>query len=135
MTAALYDGGREGFLGAEIDWDADDIRMILVDTALYTVNLASHRNLDDVPAGARVKVSGSLINKTKTAGVADADDTPILNVTGATAEALILYQHTGVEGTSRLIMYTDEATNLPYLPNGGDIESRWDDGPNKIFKL
>ena len=54
MANALYDKGRQGFLEGSIDWDTDDIRIILVDLADYTVNLATHDNLDDIPAGARV---------------------------------------------------------------------------------
>ncbi|MCB1764366.1 MAG: hypothetical protein KDI27_14680, partial [Gammaproteobacteria bacterium] len=63
---SLYDKGREGFLGGDIDWDADDIRVILVDTNDYIVDLANHEFLTDVPGAARVAVSSSLTSKTKT---------------------------------------------------------------------
>ena len=29
MANALYDAGRENMLGADIDWDAHDIRLVL----------------------------------------------------------------------------------------------------------
>jgi len=74
MANALYDKGRQGFLEGAIDWDTDDIRLILIDVADYTVNLATHDNLDDVAAAAREEVSGSLAGKTVTDGVADAND-------------------------------------------------------------
>lgn len=135
MTNALYDKGREGFLDGSIDWDTDDIRVILVDTADYTVDLATHDNLDDVPAAARVAVSGSLAGKTKTNGVADANDVTFSAVSGDPSEALVIYKHTGTESTSRLIAYIDTATGLPVTPNGGDINVQWDNGANKIFKL
>jgi len=54
MANALYDKGREGFLDGSIDWDTDTIRVILVDAADYTVNLATNQFLSDVPAAARV---------------------------------------------------------------------------------
>lgn len=135
MANALYDKGRQGFLDGSIDWDSDDIRVILIDTDDYTVNLATHDNLDDIPTAARVATSGALTGKTVTDGVADADDVIFSSVTGDQSEALVIYKHTGVEATSRLIAYIDSATGLPVTPNGGDITVQWDNGSNKIFKL
>ncbi len=135
MSNALYDKGRKGFLAGEIDWDADDIRVILIDTDDYTVDLAVHDFLDDIPAPARVAVSASLTGKTTTDGVADADDVVLAAVTGDPCEALVIYKHTGTDSTSALIAYIDSATGLPVTPNGGDITIQWDGGAAKIFKL
>lgn len=136
MANALYDKGRQGFLDGSIDWDTDDIRVILIDTGAYTVNLATHDNLDDVAGGSRISVSGALAGKTATDGVADADDVVFTAVTGATIEAIIIYKHTGVESTSRLIAYLDTvASGLPITPNGGNINLTWGSGASKIFKL
>ena len=135
MASGLYAKGREGFLDADIDWSVDDIRALLVDTALYTVDLALHDFLDDIAAGARVGTAVALAAKTSTAGVADAGDTTFTAVTGATVEALVMYKHTGVDATSRLVAYIDTATGLPVTPSGGDIIVRWDNGANRIFKL
>lgn len=135
MANALYDKGREGFLAGDIAWDSDTIKAVLVDTADYTVDLATHDNLDDIPAIARVATSPAFASKTVTAGVADAGDITFSAVTGDVCEALVIYQDTGVESTSRLIAYIDSATGLPVTPNGGDINVAWDNGANKIFKL
>ena len=135
MANELYDKGREGFLDGSIDWDTDDIRCILVDVADYTVDLAAHDNLDDIPSGARVATSDALTGKTVVAGVADADDVTFSAVTGDPSEALVIYKHTGTESTSRLIAYIDDATGLPVTPNGGDITIQWDSAASKIFKL
>ena len=135
MGNALYDKGREGFLDGSIDWDTNDIRVILIDVADYTVNLATHTFLNEVPAISRVATSGALTSKTVAAGVADAADVVLAAVTGDPSEAIVVYQHTGVETTSRLIAYIDTATGLPVTPNGGDITIQWDNGANKIFKL
>lgn len=135
MANALYNKGREGFLDGNIDWDTNTIKAILVDTGAYTVNLSTHDNLDDVPAGARIATSAALSSKTVTDGVADAADVTFTAVSGATVEAIILYKDTGVESTSRLISYHDTGTGLPVTPNGGDITVQWDSGANKIFKL
>jgi hypothetical protein len=106
-----------------------------VDGADYTPNLATHQFLSDIPAGARVAVSGAIQNKTVTDGVFDADDIVISSVSGDQFEYVVLYKHTGVEGTSRLIYLVDTATGLPCTPNGSDITISWDNGTNKIFKL
>jgi hypothetical protein len=135
MANTLYGKGREGFLGGDIDWDADDIRVILADAADYTVDIDVDDFLDDVPAPARVAVSGALGSKTKTLGVADAADVTLSAVTGDQSELIIVYKHTGTDATSRLIGKIDSATNLPILPNGGDITIAWDNGANRIFKL
>ena len=135
MSNQLYDKGREAFLKGDIDWLNDDIKVILVDTADYTVDLATHDNLDDVPSAARVATSGALTGRTVTGGVADAADVTFSSVTGDQSEALIIYKDTGTESTSRLIAYIDSATGLPVTPNGGDISVVFDNGSNRIFKL
>lgn len=135
MANALYDLGREGFLAADIDWDLDNLKVVLVDTLDYVVDLALHQFLSDVAAAGRVATSANFSAKTVAAGVADAADTTFSAVTGDPSEALVIYQDTGVEGTSRLIAYIDTATGLPVTPNGGDIAVTWDSGAAKIFKL
>lgn len=135
MPNALYDKGREGYLDGSIDWDTDNIKTLLVDTADYVVDLALHSVLSEIPAIARVATSANLTAKTVTAGVADAADVTFSAVTGDPSEAIVIYQDTGVEATSRLIAYIDTATGLPVTPNGGDIQVQWDSGANRIFKL
>ena len=103
MANSLFAKFKENLLNGDIALDTNDIRVILVDTALYTVNLSTHDFLDDIAAGARVAVSGALTTKTTTLGVFDADDKTITAVTGATVEAVVLYVHTGVESTRYLI--------------------------------
>lgn len=135
MANALYDTGRKAFMDGGINWLTDDIKVCLVDTNDYTVNLATDDFFDDVTVGGRVAISGNLASKDSTAGVADAADVVLSSVTGDEAEALVIYKDTGVESTSQLIAYIDTATGLPVTPNGGDITIAWDSGANKIFKL
>ena len=135
MANSLYTKGKQGLIDGSIDLDTHDIRVVLVDGADYTPNLATHDNLDDIPSGARVAVSGALASKTVVDGVFDAADIVIAAVTGDQFEYLVLYKHTGTESTSRLIMLSDTASGLPCTPNGSDITLAWDNGANKIFKL
>lgn len=128
MANALYDKGL-------IDWDTNNIKCALIDTADYTVNLATHDNWDDVPSAARVAISGNLAGKSVTDGVADATDVVLSAVVGDPCEAIIIFADSGTESTSRLIAYIDSATGLPITPNGGDITIVWNNGADKIFKL
>ena len=135
MSNALYDKGRESFLKGEISWSSDNIKVLLVDTGAYTVNLSTHQFHSDVAGASIIATSGNLAGKTTTAGVADANDLTITGVTGTSIEACIFYQDTGTSGTSRLIAYIDTATGLAFTPSGGDTILVFDNGANKIFKL
>jgi len=136
MANALYDLGRESFLKSEISWSADNIKVALVDSAVYTPNLSTDQFITDVTTGgAVIATSSNLASKTTASGVADAADITFSSVTGAISEFLIIYQDTGTPSTSRLIAKIDTATGLPVTPNGGDVAVAWDSGTNKIFKL
>lgn len=135
MANALYDTGRNAFLLGDVDWLTDNIKAVLVDSADYTVNLATDQFLSEIAAGARVATSANLTGKTAVAGVADAADVTLTGVAGDQSEAIVLYKDTGTPATSQLIAYIDTATGLPVQPNTGDISVIWDNGVNKIFKL
>jgi hypothetical protein len=137
MANALFDKGRESFLGQNpaIDWDTDNIKVVLVDHGSDTPLPTSDQFLSDIGAGARIATSGNLAGKTVTAGVADADDIVLPSVSGATVESIVIYKDTGVAATSPLIAFIDTATGLPLTPNGADVTIQWDSGANRIFKL
>lgn len=136
MANSLFDKGRESFLGQNpaLDWDTDTIKIVLVDSG-YTINLATHQYLSDIPSGNRVATSGALTTKTVTAGVADADDVTFTAATGNQVVKVVFYKDTGTTTTSPLIGCIDTATGLPVTPNGGNIVIAFDSGANKIFKL
>lgn len=135
MANELYDFGRESFLGGDIAYDTDNIKLVLIDEADDTIDLANDQHLDDRAGASRVATSGNFTTKTIAAGVADADNVTLSSVTGDESESIDIYQDTAVEATSILICNIDTATGLPVTPNGGDITITWDSGANKIFKL
>lgn len=134
MASVVYPKAKEAFLSGAIDLTTDNIRVVCVDAADYTYS-ALHDFLDDIPVAGRVGTSGNLASKTVTDGVFDAADITITSVSGDQFEALVIYQDTGVEATSRLIAYIDTGTGLPFTPSGGDITITWDSGVNRIFAL
>ena len=133
MASVVYPKAKEAFLSADIDLTTGVIRAVLVDTGVYTYN-AAHVDYADL-SGVVGTESDALADKTVTNGVFDADDATFTSVTGANAEALILFQDTGDASTSRLIAFIDSATGLPILPNGGDITVAFSSGANRIFSL
>jgi hypothetical protein len=137
---AHYDLGREGILDQSISVVVANIKWYLVDSAVYTVNLATHQFVSSIAS--TVAITPVLGTKTKAAGVFDAADTAFTAVTGAQSEALVLAQTSAVGGgadvatsAQRLIGYVDTATGLPVTPNGGDINVIHDNGASRIFKL
>lgn len=134
MASGLYDKAREKFLTGDIDWLNDTIMVTLVDGDDYTPDLANHEFFSSVPPTARL-ASETLVGKTATNGVADADDTTFTSVSGDQFELIIIWKDTGVESTSPLIAMIDTGTGLPFTPTGSDILIAWDNGPDKIFKL
>lgn len=139
---ALYDLGREGFLAGEIDWDTAVIKVDLIDTGAYTIDLATHKFRSSVAAGARIASSAALASKTVAAGVADAADITYTALTGVSIELILIYQSSAVGGgadvadtAQRLIAAIDTATGLPFTPSGGDVTVTWDNTTNRIFKL
>lgn len=133
MANALYSKAKEAFLNGSINMVANTITIALVDTGVYTYS-ATHQFRNEVSNSAVIS-STSLANKTITNGVFDADDATFSSVTGANCEALLIFQDTGIQSTSRLIAYIDSATGLPILPNGGDISVAFSSGSSKIFAL
>lgn len=144
MSNQLFDKGREGFLGAEIDWDAAVIKVALVRTYTSTSITTAHSVMSDVTAiGTVAATSPALANKTKTLGVADGDDSLFTAVgVGAAIPTVIVYQSSAATGGAdvasslqRLIAFIDTATGLPVTPNGGDISVVWSSGADRIFRL
>lgn len=131
----IYTKAKQAFLGAQIDLLNDTIKVVLVDTADYNVNLSSDEFLADVPLAARVATSPALSGKSITNGIFDAADTTFSLVSGDPCEAVIIYQDTGDAATSRLIDYQSSALGLPITPNGADIDLAFDNGASKIFAL
>lgn len=148
MANALYDPGREGFLAGEIDWDTAVIKVALVRLTAggAPVFTASQKFVSDLVATHTIAAtSAALASKTVTSGIADAaDQTPMFSAVASNANnhVLVVFQSSLVTGgadtaqtAQRLIAWIDTGTNIPVVPNGGDINVAWDNGANKIFKL
>lgn len=122
MTKALSTFARELFAGGDLQWDANNFSMVLLD-ATYTYNVA-HNALDDVGGGSRV-TTFALAGKTVTNGWCDATDPVFTAVSGSTITQLWIFLETGgAESTKTLVYYTNEdsvGSPISVVPNGSDI--------------
>ena len=134
MANAIFDKGREGILDTTIAMTGD-VRVMLVKTA-YTFS-AAHQFLSDITAGNDNGRSAALGTKTYASGVFDAADTTLTATAAAACNAMVLFLHTGVDATARVIAYIDTPTSgLPFTPSASQVVNvTWDNGVNKIFKL
>lgn len=126
MTNSMYFLGAAKFLDGTIDWDADDIKVALIDEADYTVDLLTDEFLDDIPSGAIVGTSANLTGLSVIGTQAFADDAAASGVTGDTVEAVVVYKDTGSSASSPLITYLTLGSAL--TPDGGNVTVVWPDG-------
>jgi hypothetical protein len=131
MASAIYPKFKEGLLQGDYDLSTAVVRAVLVDTGTYTYS-AAHDFYNDL-SGVVGTESGAFASKTFTNGTFDAADITFTAVTGATAEAIVLFVDTGNAATDALIAYLESATGLPVTPNGGDITVTW--SASGIFTL
>lgn len=136
MTQQLYNKARQALGKGLVNLEGDDVRLVFIDDADYTPDLINDEFLSDVPAASRVAVSTSLASKLVDAtGAFSANDLIVNTVSGDPFEGVLLYIHTGVDSTSRLLSYDDTAAQLPITPNGTDITVEFDKTANKIFRV
>jgi len=135
MANALFSWGRQGFLEGSIDWDTDDVRVMLVKST-YAFDDADEFVSDTTPASNDNGRSAALGTKTVTGGVADAADTSLTATAASACNALIVYKYNAADSAARLICYIDSATGLPFTPAASaTVNIAWDNGANKIFKI
>jgi hypothetical protein len=135
MASAMYEHGRERFGNGDVDWVNDTIQATLVNTSLYTVDLANDEYIVDVPSAAVIDTV-TVTGKSNALGVFDADATTFPNVVdGAVVGALILWKNTDFDNSSPLLAYIDNAPELPATADGTDVIVSWDNGANKVLKL
>lgn len=127
MATSWYLQGLKNVLSGAVDMTSDTLNACLIDVADYTVNLDVDEFLDDIP-GAAIVATAALAGKTftimTTYATFDASDTTFTAVTGDPTEALVIYQDTGVAGTSALLGYFDGA-GVAVTPNGNNIIAQW----------
>ena len=133
MANALYPKWKQALLEftANNDLDGQTVKVALV-TAGYTY-VSTDQYYSSVSASV-VGTPQTIGSKTFTNGVFDGADVTFTAVTGSQVVSLVIYIDTGNAATSPLVAFIDTGvTNLPVLPNGGDITITWN--ASGIFAL
>lgn len=136
MANAIYPLYKEAVLtgSADVSLTQDTVQdgpyCALVDTGTYTYS-ALHQFFSHLTGviGTAQRIASPTVN----GGTFDGANVTFTAVSGAAAEALVIYRHNA--GASwRLVAYIDSGiAGLPVVPNGGDITIAWD--PAGIFSL
>ena len=125
MANALYPLTKAKMMQAQLDMSSATIKAALLDTGTVAYN-AAHDFYNDISAGV-VGTPQTIGSKTFISGTFDGADITFTGVSGASAEAIVIYEDTGNVATSKLIAFLDSGyTNLPVTPNSGDIAVTWD---------
>lgn len=124
---------KEQLQQAGINLLTDDIRAMLVLSSYAFVN--THAFLSDLGAVDNGR-SAALGTKDVTNGVFDAADSTLTALASSASNGLIIFKHTGVDATARVIAYIDSGVGLPFTPEAGQAcPLVWDNGASKIFAL
>jgi len=131
MATLVHDNLRNAQLGTPagttttVDFDADDLRLALLDQTDSGTITAATQNFGQVNGAVIVAESTALTSKTVgtvAVGVFDAADVTFSSISGDAADYLILRKYDATAANSPLIVTWDSATTgLPVTPNGGDI--------------
>jgi len=125
MAKVYYPKFKEAIWGP-LDVTAATVKCVFLDLALYTYD-AADEFLADVPALARVGTPQEIASKTFLLGVFDGNNLAFPAIpAGDPLGAFLIYIDTGVEATSRLILYSEDAgVDLPFTPSGAPEALTW----------
>lgn len=123
MSNVLYPKFKEGLLAKQHALNADIVKATLIDSGAYTYAAGHTTYATDVPAAAKIAVSAQLTAPTIVDGVFDTADFTWTAVTGAQAEAIVLWNDTPTAPIADPLMalYDTGMTGMPVTPNGGNI--------------
>lgn len=137
MANAIYPKYKQSLLNGDTNTaltgtGSTGLFVALVDTGTYTYN-STHQFYSSLSG--IVGTDQEITSTTLTNGLVDGNDVTFPSVSGATAEALVLYRkNAGANTTWRLVAYIDTSvTGLPVTPNSGDITVTWN--ASGIFQL
>lgn len=137
MANAIYPKYKESLLNGDTNTalsgsGTTGLYAALIDTGTYTYS-SSHQFYSSLSGV--VGTDQEITSPTLTNGTVDGGDVTFSSVTGASAEAIVLYRkNAGANTTWRLVAYIDtNVTGLPVTPNGGNIGITWN--ASGIFQL
>lgn len=123
--SSMYKHAFDRFFGGDIDFVNDAISAVLVNTDLYTIDVDTHTDIDDIPVEAILSetfVAGRYINNFSLF----ADNLSFENV-DATAEvgAVVIFVDSATTDEATLCFYFDNAAEFPFTPAGSSVAIVW----------
>ena len=146
MANGFYEHGAKHWARGNFKWlfdatptsaEDDAFRVALVDTADYTVNLATHEFRDAAGLAAGIEETSGLMTLVDGAldGIIDASDVVLLTTAGDQCEGILVYQDEGSAAADRLFLWWDTGVGGMPVTLGGDVTIAWSNGADKIAKL
>lgn len=127
-------GGNYHWANADLSWLSGNWKLVgCSSTYVPDTSASGDEFLTSIVSGARICTSANLASKTNVGGALDAADVTFSAVTGSTITQFVLYHDTGVAGSSELAILWDTATNLPTIPNGGNITFQFAGSPYYVL--
>jgi hypothetical protein len=135
MANGVYQHGIKHFARGDMKWILDASptagedtlwKTYLVDTADYTVNLATHEFRDATGLAAGIEETSGAMTLVDAAvdGVCDASDVVFTGTAGDACEGILVDCDQGTAATSYLTFWWDTAAGLP-VTLGGDVTVQW----------
>lgn len=126
--------GKSAFARAEVDWESEDIRVMLVKDG-YTFDATDEFLTDVGSTYDNGRTAASIVGKTVSdGGVLDGGDIAVVATDADPSDALIVFVHTGSNATALCLLYIDTAEGLP-VSEAGTRTITWSNGSSKIAVL
>ncbi len=137
MANFVYGKAKQAILNGNVNFSSDNFKLLFVDTSVYTVNQNSDEFVSNISNSAIKARSANLSSVTNTLGTVDADNVLLQDYSGASFQAIVMYQVGTSDSNSRLISYIDTSDGLPF--NGTNslipVTIVWSDLSTKILSL
>lgn len=137
MSNFIYKKAKQALFNGQINISANQYKILLLKTSIYTANQNLDEFVSDIPSTAITVRSGNISNITNTLGIIDGDDVIIDEYNGGAFEALAFYQVGSSDSNSRLIFYIDTSQGLPYVVTASNttVTILWNNEINKILAI
>jgi hypothetical protein len=127
MASFVYQSGLSALMSGLVDVVNTPVLAMLVDTTLYTASQADDASLADIPEAALLGES-LIVGRALVGSAFRADPTVFSDIpesaTTAVGAVIIAVDAETYEG-STLLYYSDEAPEIPFLPEGEAITISW----------
>ena len=137
MSNFVYGKAKQALLNGQINFSANNYKLLFIDSSLYTPSQNSDEFVSNVNTSAIKARTDNISGITNILGVLDADDVNVASYSGGSFQAVVLYQVGSTDSTSRLIFYIDTGIGLPYtlINQNVPITINWSNALTKIMSL